>query len=196
MTLCPEESTEEKARFERLVLKDEITRLSGQKYNESHREKKIERENKRKHAIRELKRQAHEECKDESSKRRRIITDADDTQNIPPIRREDARLNHPLILLLNMKKTWNLYDLIMNDEMLCTLQQYFVEHRDIKPGKKNLNSAQGCMNVTPKLIRKCVDNIPGLKELCNRISVNTPLSKGSSETAQAIINKYFPEIVE
>jgi hypothetical protein len=52
------------------------------------------------------------------------------------------------------------------------------------------------MNVTPKLIRKCVDNIPGLKELCNRISVNTPLSKGSSETAQAIINKYFPEIVE
>jgi hypothetical protein len=95
-----------------------------------------------------------------------------------------------------MKKTWNLYDLIMNDEMLCTLQQYFVEHRDIKPGKKNLNSAQGCMNVTPKLIRKCVDNIPGLKELCNRISVNTPLSKGSSETAQAIINKYFPEIVE
>ncbi len=186
-----EVSTEEKARFERLVRKDEITR-----YNESHRDKKNERESVRKRAIRELKRQAHEECKDESSKRRRIITDADATQNIPPIRREDARLNHPLILLLNMKKTRNLYDSIMNDEMLCTLQQYFVEHRDIKPGQKFLDSAQGCMNVTPKLIRKCIDNIPGLKEICNSIWVNTPLSKGSSETAQAIINKYFPEIVE
>ena len=165
-----EVSTEEKARFERLVRKDEITR-----YNESHRDKKNERESVRKRAIRELKRQAHEECKDESSKRRRIITDADATQNIPPIRREDARLNHPLILLLNMKKTRNLYDSIMNDEMLCTLQQYFVEHRDIKPGQKFLDSAQGCMNVTPKLIRKCIDNIPGLKEICNSIWVNTPL---------------------
>jgi hypothetical protein len=165
-----EVSTEEKARFERLVRKDEITR-----YNESHRDKKNERESVRKRAIRELKRQAHEECKDESSKRRRIITDADATQNIPPIRREDARLNHPLILLLNMKKTRNLYDSIMNDEMLCTLQQYFVVHRDIKPGQKFLDSAQGCMNVTPKLIRKCIDNIPGLKEICNSIWVNTPL---------------------
>jgi hypothetical protein len=94
-----------------------------------------------------------------------------------------------------MKTSRKLYDSIMNDEMLYTLQQYFVEHRVIKPSIKFLNSSHGCMNVTPKLSRKCVDNIPGLKELCNRISVNTPLSKGSSETAQAIINKYFPEIV-
>ena len=153
-------------------------------------------QNVKRHAKRELKQQAREECKDESSKRRRIITDADATQNIPPIRREDVRLNHPLIRLLNMKSTRNLFDSIMNDEMLCLLQQYFVEHRVIQPSQKFLDSAQVCMNVTPKLIRKCVDNIPGLKELCKCISVKTPLSKGSSETAQAIINKYFPEIVE
>jgi len=163
-----EVSTHEKARFERLVI---------------HRKKKYEKTNVRKCAIRDLKRQAREECKDESSKRRRITTDADATQNIPPIRREDARLNHPLIRLLDMKTSRKRYDSIMNDEMLYTLQQYFVEHRVIKPSIKFLNSCQGCMNVTPKLIRKCVDNIPGLKELCYRISANTPLSKGSSETA-------------
>jgi hypothetical protein len=174
----------------------EMKRLSEQKYYESHHKKKHERENVKRRAIRELKRQAHEECKDESSKRRRIITDADATQNIPHIRREDARLNHPLIRLLDMKRTNKLYDSIMNDEMLCTLQQYFVEHRVIKPSQKFLDSAKGCMNITPKLITKCVDNIPGLREICNSIWVNTPLSKGSSETAQAIINKYFPEIVE
>ena len=163
-----EVSTHEKARFERLVI---------------HCKKKYEKTNVRKRAIRDLKRQAREECKDESSKRRRITTDADATQNIPPIRREDARLNHPLIRLLDMKTSRKRYDSIMNDEMLYTLQQYFVEHRVIKPSIKFLNSCQGCMNVTPKLIRKCVDNIPGLKELCYRISANTPLSKGSSETA-------------
>ena len=112
-----EVSTEEKARFERLVRKDEMKRLN----EESHREKKLERRNVKRREIRELKRQAIEECKDESSKRRRIITDADATQNIPPIRREDVRLNHPLIRLLNMKSTRNLYDSIMNDEMICLL---------------------------------------------------------------------------
>jgi hypothetical protein len=185
-------STEEKARFERLVRKDEMTRLRECEM----RADDLSGQNVKRHAKRELKQQAREECKDESSKRRRIITDADATQNIPPIRREDVRLNHPLIRLLNMKSTRNLYDSIMNDEMLCLLRQYFVEHRVIKPSKKFLDSTQVCMNVAPNLISKCVDNIPGLKELYKRISVNTPLSKGSSETAQAIINKYFPEIVE
>jgi hypothetical protein len=178
------------------VRKEEMKKLrKREKYadNKSHREKKLERINVRYRAIRELKRQAIEECKDESSKRRRIITDA---QNIPPIRREDVRLNHPLIRLLDMKSTRNLYDSIMNDEMLCLLQQYFVEHRVIKPGQKFLDSTQVYMNVTPHLISKCIDNIPGLQELYKRISVKTPLSKGNSETAQAIINKYFPEIVE
>ena len=194
-----EVSAEDKARFERLVHKDEKKNLrKREKYadDKSYREKRLGRVNEKRRAISEVKRQAREKCKDESSKRRRIITDADAMQNITPIRREDARLNHPLILLLNQKKTSrNLYDLIMNDEMLCALQQYFVEHRDIKPSRKFLKSAQGCMNVSHKLIRKCIDNIPGLKEICNSISFNTPLRKGSSETAQAIIIKYFPEIV-
>ena len=116
-----EVSAEKKARFERLMRKEEMKKLrKREKYadNKSHREKKLERINVRYRAIRELKRQAIEECKDESSKRRRIITDA---QNIPPIRREDVRLNHPLIRLLDMKSTRNLYDSIMNDEMICLL---------------------------------------------------------------------------
>jgi hypothetical protein len=76
-----EVSTEEKARFECLVRRDKMKKLRECEK----RADDLSGQNVKRRAIRELKRQACEECNDESSKRRRIITDADATQNIPPI---------------------------------------------------------------------------------------------------------------
>ncbi|KAL3783186.1 hypothetical protein ACHAW5_008120 [Stephanodiscus triporus] len=113
--------------------------------------------------------------------------------NIPQCPRKEggARPIHPVLQLLGPSNASKLYSSIINGEMKHALQQYFVKNQVSKPSTKFLNTTQGC-DLSRYLLLACIKIIPGLEDMKDGISSQTPLSKEDSEIAQAIILEYFP----